>query len=75
MAVAASSNSVVDTLLMRIVRLLRVTTYVRSAAAKVPRNAHRRKYDPICIVHPQYKLYNGFLSICKQTLMATARFG
>ena len=58
MAVAASSNSVIDTLSMRIVRLLRVTTFVRSAAAKVPRNAHRRKYDPICIVHPQCKLYN-----------------
>ena len=40
------------------VSMLRVTTYVRSAAAKVPRNVHRRKYDPICIVHPQCKLYN-----------------
>ena len=58
MAVAASSNSVVDTRSMRIVRLLRVTTYVRSAAAQVLRNAHRRKYDPICIVHPQCKLYD-----------------
>ena len=58
MAIAASCNSVVDTRSIRIVRLLRVITAVRSAAAQVPWNAHRRKYDPICVVHPQCKLYN-----------------
>ena len=73
----ASCNSVVDARSIGIVRLLRVTTAVRSAAAQVPRNAHRRKYDPICTLHRcigSVSYITGFLSMCKQTLMATARF-